>query len=137
MRKRNSKMMNFLDETNRWVSTVSSILRETPQVLNHLLGDRTVRINDTNRIHLFVIGRHFSHFSGEASRDSRAAWGTWPQVLRLFKDSYKGSDPITWLHKTLQDQSPALRTPATMEGYEMQIGEYRVKYDPVSTHCGP
>ena len=73
MRKRNSKMMNFLEETDQWVSTVSSILRETPEVLNHLLGDRTVRIKDTKKIHLFVIGRHFSHFSGEASRVPEAA----------------------------------------------------------------
>ncbi len=133
MRKRNSKMMNFLDETNRWVSTVSSILRETPEVLNHQIGDKTVRIQDTNRIHLFVIGRHFAHFSGAASRDSNAAWGTWPQVLRLLRESRLGYDPLTWLHEMLQEQSPSLKTPVTVEACEMQIGEYRIKYDPVST----
>ena len=90
MRKRNSKMMNFFEETNRWVSTVSSILLENPRALDHLLGERAVRIHDTKRIHLFVIGRHFSHFSGGTYRDSRAAWGTWPQVLRLFKESHMG-----------------------------------------------
>ena len=31
MRRRNSKMMNFLEETNQWVSTVSSILLEKPE----------------------------------------------------------------------------------------------------------
>ena len=137
MRKRNSKMMNFLDETNRWVSTVSSILRETPEVLNHLLGDKVVRIQDTQRIHLFVIGRHFAHFSGEASRDCKAAWGTWPQVLRLFKDSHIGSDPLTWLHEMLQERSPSLKTPVTVEAYEMQIGEYRINYDPIATQRDP
>ena len=137
MRRRNSKMMNFLEETNQWVSTVSSILLENPKALDHLLGERAVRSHDTKRILLFVVGRHFSHFSGGAYRDSRAAWGTWPQVLRLFKESHIGSDPITWLHKMLQEQSPSLRTPVTVEAYEMQIGEYRVKYDPVSTQLGP
>ena len=132
MRKRNSKMMNFLVETDQWISTVSSILHETPEVLNHLIGDRTVRIQDTKRIHLFVIGRHFSHFSGEASRDSEGAKGTWPQVLRLFKDSHVGSDPLTWLHEMLREQSPSLKTPVTVEAYEMKIGEYRIRYDPVS-----
>ena len=132
MRKRNTKMKNFLAETDHWVSTVSSILQETPEVLNHLLGDRTVRIQDTKRIHLFVIGRHFSHFSGEAFRDSEAAKGTWPQVLRLFKDSPVGPDPITWLHEMLREQSPSLKTPVTAEAYEMEIGEYRIRYDPVS-----
>ena len=137
MRKRNSKMMNFLEETNRWVSTVSSILLENPKALDHLLGERAVRIQDTKRIQLFVMGRHFSHFSSGAYRDSRAAWGTWPQVLRLFKESHMGSDPLTWLHDMLQEQSPSLRTPITTEAYEMQVGEYRIRYDPVSTERGP
>ena len=137
MRKRNTKMKNFLVETDQWVSTVSSILQETSEVLNHQLGDRTVRVQDTKRVHLFVIGRHFSHFSGEASRDSGAAKGTWPQVLRLFKDSHVGSDPITWLHEMLREQSPSLKLPVTVEAYEMKMGEYHIKYDPVSTQRGP
>ena len=52
MRKRNTKMKNFLAETDQWVSTVSSILRETPEVLNRQIGDRTVRVQDIKRIHL-------------------------------------------------------------------------------------
>ena len=136
MRKRNSKMMNFLSETNRWISTVSTFLLEHPHALDHPLGQVTIPAHDVKNIHLFVIGRHFSHFSGGASRDSRAAWGTWPQVLRLFKESAVGSDPITWLHKTLQEQSPTLKTPVTREPYEMRIGKYRIQYDPVSAHEG-
>ena len=111
MRKRNSKMMNFLSETNRWVSAVSTFLLEYPHALDHLLGEGTVPTHDAKSIHLFVIGRHFSHFSGGASRDSRAAWGTWPQMLRLFKEFTVGSDPITWLHRMLQEQAPNLKTP--------------------------
>ena len=137
MRRRNSKMMNFLDETNRWISTVSSFLLQNPKALDHLLGERAACMHDTNRIHLFVIGRHFSHFSGGIYRDSKAAWGTWPQMLRLFRDLPDGSDPIAWLHRMLQEQSPSQRTPVSVEAYEMQIGEYRVTYDPVSTHRGP
>ncbi len=134
MRKRNSKMMNFLRESNRWISTVSTFLLERPHALDHLLGEETVRFHDVRSIHLFVIGRHFSHFSGGASRDSRAAWGMWPQVLRLFKESADGSNPITWLHKTLQEQSPTTKVPVTLKPYEMRIGEYLIRYDPVSAH---
>lgn len=132
MRKRNSKMMNFLNESNRWVSSVSTYLLECPHVLDHRLGKGIVANQDIRSIRLFVIGRHFSHFSGGASRDSRAAWGTWPQMLRLFKESTVGSDPITWLHKMLQEQSPTLRTPVNLEAYEMRIGEYRIRYEPIS-----
>ena len=99
MRKRNSKMKNFLTETNRWVSTVSSILNHSPTALDSLIGEGATRNLETERILLFVIGRHFSHFSGGVYRDSRAAWGTWPQMLRLLKESEVGSDPIAWLHK--------------------------------------
>ena len=134
MRKRNSKKMNFVYETNRWVSAVSSILLQNTNALDHLFGQGTDFTHDAKRIHLFVIGRHFSHFSGEALQDSRAAWGTWPQVLRIFKESTVDSDPITWLHKMLREQSPSLRTPVTLEAYEMRIGEYQIKYDPVTAH---
>ena len=137
MRKRNSKMMNFLDEANRWVSVVSSILSHNPRALDHLIGEGAGAIHDTERILLFVVGRHFSHFSGGVYRDSRAAWGTWPQMLRLFKESYDDSDPITWLHKMLQEQSPSSRTPIVSRCYEMQIGEYLIRYDPVSAQSGP
>ena len=137
MTKRNSKMMNFLEETNQWVSKVSAILVEKPKALDHLFDERVARLHDTERIELFVLGRHFSHFSGGAYRDSRAAWGTWPQVLRLFKESQVGSDPLTWLHKTLQEQAPSVRTPMTTEAYEMQVGEYRIRYGPVSTEQSP
>ena len=132
MRKRNSKMKNFLTETNRWVSTVSSILNHSPTALDSLIGEGATHNLETERILLFVIGRHFSHFSGGVYRDSRAAWGTWPQMLRLLKESQVGSDPIAWLHKTLQEQSPSLKTPITVREYETQIGGYQIKYGPAS-----
>ena len=137
MKKRNSKMKNFLNETNRWVSTVSSVLNHNPRALDNLLGEGTAHIRDTKRILLFVIGRHFSHFSGSVCRDSRAAWGIWAQMIRLFKESYDGSDSITWLHKMLQEKSPSFRTPIALERYEMKIGEYLIRYDPVSVQSGP
>ena len=137
MRKRRSKMMNFLNEANRWVSTVNSYLLQHPKALDHLLAERAVGTHDAKRILLFVLGRHFSHFSGEPVRDSRAAWGMWPQVLRIFRESHTGSDPITWLHRILMEQPPSLQTPVTLESFEMEIGEYRVRYDPVSRHEAP
>ena len=133
MTKRNSKMKNFLTETNRWVSTVSSTLNHSPTALVSLIGERAARNFEKEGILLFVIGRHFSHFSGGVYRDPRAAWGTWPQMLRLLKESQVGNDPIAWLHKTLQEQSPSLRTPITVREYETEIGGYRIKYGPALT----
>ena len=133
MKKRNSKMKNFLTETNRWVSTVSSTLNHSPTALVSLIGERAARDFEREGIRLFVIGRHFSHFSGGVYRDPRAAWGTWPQMLRLLKESQVGNDPIAWLHQTLQEQSPSIKTPITVREYETQIGGYRVKYGPALT----
>ena len=130
MKKRNSKMKNFLTETNRWVSTVSSTLEHSPTALANLISERAAREFDKGGIRLFVIGRHFSHFSGGVHRDSRAAWGTWPQMLRLLKQSHVGSDPVAWLHETLQEQSPSLRTPIAVREYQTEIGGYRIKYGP-------
>ena len=133
MKKRESKMKNFLTETNRWVSTVSSALNHSPTALVSLIGERAARNFDKEGILLFVIGRHFSHFSGGVYRDPRAAWGTWPQMLRLIRESQMGDDPIAWLHKKLQEQSPSLKTPISVREYETQIGGYRVKYGPALT----
>ena len=130
MRKRNSKMKNFLNETNRWVSTVSSFVNHNPKALTNLLGEGATHNIDAKRILLFVIGRHFSHFSGGVYRDPRAAWGTWPQILRLLRESQVGPDPIAWLHKMLQEQSASMRTSITVQEYEMQIGGYQIKYGP-------
>ena len=130
MRKRQSKMANFLRETNRWVATVDSMLIGNSRALGHILEEMAVHADDVKTTLLFVIGRHFSHFSGEPTRDSRAAWGTWPQVLRLLRELQEGSDPVTWLYQMLKDRPPSSKA-LTLEAYEMRIGGYSVRYDPV------
>ena len=134
MRKRNSKMMNFLDEANRWISVVSSSLSDNPKTIEDLVVGHGGNDTVVRKTHLFVLGRHFSHFSGEALQDSRAAWGLWPQLLRSFRESYKSSDPITCLYEMLQSRSPLLRTPSAIESYELQIGKCRIVFDPVAAH---
>lgn len=129
MRKRESKKVNFLREGNKWVSAVMSIVDSQPQGFKQLLGDRKGDNPNVIAVRLFVLGRHFAHFSGETTPDPRAAWGLWPQVLRLVKESYEGSDPITWLYTALQERSPLRRDPPMAEGYEMQIGKYRIVFE--------
>ena len=89
-------------------------------------------MDDVRRAHLFVIGRHFSHFSGDINPNSGAAWGMWPQVLRLFRELRTGSDPITWLYEMLVSEAPHRRIPTAVDGYKMQLGEYCVIYDPIA-----
>lgn len=51
---------------------------------------RTAKTFRVNKVYPFVLGRYLVHFHDGPQPDRRAAWGTWPQLLRLH-----ASHPIT------------------------------------------
>lgn len=110
MRERESRKRNFLKEGNTWVSKVSRWIddHKMPRTLISLGMPKAIA-NDINETRLFVIGRHFSHFSGPSHMDDRAAWGTWHQLLRLVETKAQGNSPLTILYELLKVDSPRKR----------------------------
>jgi hypothetical protein len=110
MRERESKKTNFLKTGNAWVEKVSRWIAEgkMPETLISLGLPKELAIQ-IKKARLFVLGRNFSHFSGDCPMDERAAWGTWPQVLRLLEVKAVGESPITILHDQLILDSPHKR----------------------------
>jgi hypothetical protein len=121
MRERESKKANFL-KSNAWVEKVSRWLAEgkMPETLISLGLPKEVA-TQIKKTRLFVIGRNFSHFSGDCPMDERAAWGTWPQILRLLEVKSVGESPITILHDQLILDSPHKRAQKSKSREEIKI----------------
>lgn len=111
MRKRASHQSNFLEETEKWVENTSKWLSQNtePEIFSRL-GMSHREAARLKVIHLFVIGRYYSHFSNQEKPDERAVWGSWGQVLRLrataTEDGEYYEDPIGWLARHLEQDSP-------------------------------
>nr|MBA3276161.1 hypothetical protein [Chloroflexia bacterium] len=55
--------------------------------------------------------------------DPRAAWATWPQVLRLLEEQSfpAGANPIASLHARLTKDTPIIGPPATGPSREIDL----------------
>lgn len=107
MRERESRKKNFLKSANEWVDRVDRWVRNTDRsMVAQQLGLKALGVRSVGDVRLFVIGRNFSHFSGDEKPDDRAAWGLWIQLLRLADREYDHSDPVNWLFNALKKDSP-------------------------------
>jgi hypothetical protein len=69
---------------NRQLSGILDWLkRHGPDALLARLDPRTAKTFRAHKVFPFVLGRYLAHFPDGPEPDRRAAWGTWPQVLRL------------------------------------------------------
>jgi hypothetical protein len=138
MRKRQTKMLNMMQQGNEWVDTVASWLAaKDPDSILRDLGLDQVTGTKISQTYLFVLGRNYSHFSGDAEPNSRAAWGMWPQVLRILKEAldsgkYEVSDPIGWLDTKLREESPNRKPNPELTAWDFRIGDYHIVLKPSS-----
>ena len=77
----------------------------------------------------FVLGRYLVHFNGGAEPDRRAAWGTWPRVLRLLEEGTSGN-PLTSLFTRLSKDERRVEFPESIGTREIELGERRVVVHP-------
>jgi hypothetical protein len=75
-----------------------------------------------------VLGRYLAHFFDGPEFDRRAAWGTWPQVLRLVNGASFGEDahPIQWLSNQLMKDAPLISSSPIVSVREITIGDRKV-----------
>jgi hypothetical protein len=96
------------------------LARLDPKLVKHLKVQKT---------YIFVLGRYLAHFFDGPEFDRRAAWGTWPQVLRLVNDMSFGAEdahPIQSLYYKLMKDTPLTPSSAALDMQEIQIGESTV-----------
>ncbi|MEY9096509.1 hypothetical protein [Paenibacillus sp. RC84] len=129
---RSSRKRNFESESVDWVNVISGWLENLSlDELSHHLGIKKSKLSTWNRTKLFILGRHSAHFSGDTELDERAAWGIWPQIIRLFNevDEKDRSNTLNWLYDILKKDSPVMnakRDRKQYSDYSWFIEGYRI-----------
>jgi hypothetical protein len=115
---------------NRQVSGVLDWLKRhgADEILNRV-DARTAKTFRAQKVFPFVLGRYLVHFSDGPEPDHRAAWGTWPQILRLLNGQPFGpneSNPIASLFSRLSKDVPLVRPPTGDPPQEITLGSNRL-----------
>lgn len=119
---------------NRQVSGVLDWLNRNGA--NEILGRidaRTARTFRVQKVYPFVLGRFLARFDDGATPDRRAAWGTWPGVLRVIEDAQirpTDANPIATLFSRLSIDEPPIPPPEAMPAREIRFGETRIVVHP-------
>jgi hypothetical protein len=132
MRERESRKMNFLQEAKSWIKSTRGFLESaSPRQIAGIFGLKVKEVEKIKCFRLFILGRNFSHFSGEAEPDDCAAWGLWPQVLRLAAEAYDHSNPVNGLYEALRRSSPYAKPRPEVGGFEFDVGGRHIAMDPL------
>ncbi|MGH2549027.1 MAG: hypothetical protein ACRDHN_06535, partial [Thermomicrobiales bacterium] len=76
---------NFLFANRQVSGTLDWIKRHGADEIVARIDSRAAKTFRAHKVYPFVLGRFLAHFNDGAEPDHRAAWGTWPQVLRLLE----------------------------------------------------
>src|SRR5918993_4161908 len=115
---------------NRQISGVLTWLnRHGADALLGRVDARTAKTFRAQKVYPFVLGRYLAHFSDGPEPDPRAAWGTWPQVLRLLDGQplrATDANPLASLFTRLTKDIPDFRPSADSPPREIAIGTGRL-----------
>ena len=114
---------------NRQVSGVMTwINRHGGDEILRRFDARTAKTFRVQKVYPFVLGRYLAHFGDGAAPDRRAAWGTWPQMLRLLEEqpARGSSNPIASLHAMLMRDTPLARASVDLDRQVVDIGLARI-----------
>jgi hypothetical protein len=122
---------------NRQISGVLAwIQRHGANALLQRVDARTAKTFRAQKVYPFVLGRYLVHFNDGPEPDRRAAWGTWPQVLRLLDSQpFRATDanPIASLFTRLTKELPLIQTPTDGPSGEVVLGDARLVVHPSYT----
>ena len=97
------------------------------------LDAKLVKRLKVQKTYIFVLGRYLAHFFDGPEFDRRAAWGTWPQVLRLVNEVSFGAEdanPIQSLYNKLLRDTPLISPAPILNVQEILLGEDKVHVYP-------
>ena len=115
---------------NRQISAVLDWLnRHGPNDLLSRVDSRTAKSFRAHKVYPFVLGRYLVHFDDGPEPTRRAAWGTWPGLLRLLDGQpVRATDasPIAALFSRLAKDVPRILPRASDHPREIAIGAARL-----------
>jgi hypothetical protein len=119
---------------NRQISGILTwIQRHGADALLGRIDARAAKTFRAQKVYPFVLGRFLAQFSDGAEPDQRAAWGTWPQLLRLLDGQpvrATDANPIASLYARLTRDAPQMRLPADTPTRENAVGPRRLRVHP-------
>jgi hypothetical protein len=128
MRERRSRMRNIVSTANKW----SELVREwstttSPRLLlSKLQLHRNLLDCPVHRIELVILARHHARFSRSAPRTDQAIWGTWPQLLRVIAEGYKGGSLLGFVVDALRREEERKDSPRKLETFTIQLESVEV-----------
>jgi hypothetical protein len=123
----------FYSAGKQVVVCVQWLNRNGANALLTRLDPKLVKRLKVQKTYIFVLGRYLAHFFDGPEFDRRAAWGTWPQVLRLVNGVSFGAEdanPIQSLYTKLMKDTPLTPSGPVSDVQEITIGESKVSIFP-------
>jgi hypothetical protein len=124
---------NFYHANQQVAAVAQWLQRNDATGLLARIDPQAARTFKVQRVYLFVLGRYVAHFADGPTPDRRAAWGTWPQVLRLIGERPFGPtepNPLGSLHTRLTRDTPLQSTTADPPVRDISLGVGRVRVYP-------
>ena len=118
---------------NRQVSGVLTWLnRHGPDALLSRVDARIAKRFRVQKVLPFVLGRYLAAVGDGPEPDRRAAWGSWPQVLRLLDGLpvSAAANPLASLHARLSQAAPVIALPADLPARAIALGPGRLTVFP-------
>src|SRR5437868_5021060 len=119
----------FYNAGKQVLACVQWLNRNGANALLARLDPKLVKRLKVQKTYIFVLGRYLAHFFDGPEFDQRAAWGTWPQVLRLVNATSFGAEdanPIQALYNKLLKDTPLTPPGPLVDVQEITIGESTV-----------
>lgn len=116
---------------NRQVSAMLNWLKRygADEILNRV-DHRTAKTFRVQRVLPFVLARFLAHFGDGPEPGRRAAWGTWPQLLRHVDGLPSAANPLGSLFTRLTSESRTIPETASGPPREIAIGNMRLIVHP-------
>ncbi len=119
----------FYNAGKQVLTCVQWLNRNGANALLVRLDPKLVKRLRVQKTYIFVLGRYLAHFFDGPEFDRRAAWGTWPQVLRLVNATSFGAEdayPIQSLYNKLMKDAPLISSSPVVDVQEITIGDRNV-----------
>ena len=119
----------FYNAGKQVLACVQWLNRNGANALLTRLDAKQVKHLKVQKTYIFVLGRYLAHFFDGPEFDRRAAWGPWPQVLRLVNEAPFGpeeANPIQSLYNKLMKDTPLALARPVLDPREIRIGDRKL-----------
>jgi len=131
LNKRESQKRNLLEKTNKWIRKIFNWLDDGRLEDTLIASGLSKEIsNNVKTFYVFLLGRSSSNFSGEFTRDSRAAWGNWYQLQRIWETAKTSSNPIKTIYDCFKKEEARQESERGSNFIkEFQVGDLKFIFD--------